>query len=160
MDKNIKKIAKAGIIAALYAAVSLLLRPLSFGIFQIRAAEALSLLVLYTAAAPWGLFVGCLITNIFSPFGLLDMVCGSMATLLAALIARKTSNKYLAGASFVIVNALVIGFVVCFEAFSLRAYLPAAGYIAVEEALSVYAIGLPLTFLIEKNRKLYELIAD
>ncbi len=157
---SVKKTVKAALIAAIYAALSLLLKPISFAAVQIRVAEALSLLVLYTSAAPWGLFAGCLIANFFSPFGLIDTVCGSLATLSAALVARNIKNKYLAGLPFVIINALVIGFVVSYGAISMKVYLPSCAYLAVEEALSVYLLGIPLTVFIEKNRKVYELVAD
>lgn len=159
-DNRVNKIAKAAIIAALYALISIILKPISFGTFQLRVAEALSLLVLYTSAAPFGLFCGCLLANIFSPYGLLDMICGSLATLTAALIASKIKNKFLAGIPFVVVNAIVVSFVICFEAFSFAVYFPTAMYIGIEEALSVYVLGIPLTIFIEKNKKIYELIAD
>ena len=73
-------------IAALYAALTITLAPISYGPIQFRVSEALTLLPWYRAEAVPGLFVGCLVANFFGGYGLVDMICGSMATLIAALL--------------------------------------------------------------------------
>lgn len=157
---NTERIVKAAVIASAYCLISLLLKPLSFGPLQLRAAEALSMLVLFTKAAPWGLFAGCLLTNIISPYGLLDMLLGSFATLIAALMGARIKNRYLAGIPFVVVNALLVALVICIEARAMGIYFETALYLALSEALSIYLLGIPLSYLIEKNEKLNGLIAD
>ena len=77
-----RSIATAGIIAALYVALTLALRPLAFGElgFECRISEAMTLLpVLFPEAIP-GLTIGCLISNLFSPVGALDIVFGTLAS--------------------------------------------------------------------------------
>ena len=69
MKKSLKTtrfLTQAAIIAALYAALTLLLQPISGfqGNFQLRVSEALTLLPVFTPAAVPGLFVGCLIANL------------------------------------------------------------------------------------------------
>ena len=85
---SIKKLSVAGLIAALYAVISLVFLPYSFGIYQVRIAEALTVLPFLTSAAIPGLFVGCLLANIFGGMGWLDIVFGPLLTLLAAIATR------------------------------------------------------------------------
>lgn len=93
-----KSLCRAGVIAALYVVLSLLLFPFTFGIFQFRLSEALTILPLFFAESVPALFVGCFITNIFGG-GVYDMLIGSFATLIAAfgtyLAGRYIKNKYL-----------------------------------------------------------------
>lgn len=74
----------AAVLAAVYAALTITLPVPQYGAVQIRFAEALTVLPFLFPAATPGLFVGCIIANLFSPF-VLDVVFGSMATLLACL---------------------------------------------------------------------------
>ncbi|HIX65080.1 MAG TPA: QueT transporter family protein [Candidatus Anaerotruncus excrementipullorum] len=83
----------AAMLAAVYTVVSFALLPLSFGIVQVRVAEALTLLPVFSPAAIWGVTVGCLLTNLIGvatgavlP---MDIFVGTAATLLAALFTRK-----------------------------------------------------------------------
>jgi uncharacterized membrane protein len=78
----------AGLIAAVYAVLTAALAPISFGVYQVRIAEALTVLPFLTPAAIPGLFIGCLIGNLFGGLGWLDIVFGSTITLLAALATR------------------------------------------------------------------------
>ena len=102
----------SAVIAALYAALTLLLAPISFGALQLRVSEALTLLPMLMPQAIPGLFVGCLIANLYT--GLLtDIVFGSLATLAAAIgtyLLRRTPA--LAAACPVLTNALIVGTVV------------------------------------------------
>jgi uncharacterized membrane protein len=84
LNQNVaKKSAKAGIIAALYVMLTTLLYPISYGGFQVRVAEALSILPLFYGEAVFGLTVGCLISNMIGTNGLLDVVFGTLATFIA-----------------------------------------------------------------------------
>ena len=91
MQKNIttKKMARIGIIAGLYTAITFLLSAISFGPVQVRASEALTLLPILYPEAVAGLFLGCLLSNILGPFGAVDIVFGSLTTLLAAFISYR-----------------------------------------------------------------------
>ena len=81
-----KRICRAGIIAALYLALTIAFGSLSFqGFLQIRPAEALTLLPLLFPEAVPALFIGCALANLTSPFFLYDVLLGSSVTLLAAL---------------------------------------------------------------------------
>ena len=99
----------AAIVAALYAALTLLFPGQSYGYTQLRVAEALTVLpFLFPAAAP-GLAVGCLIANLLSPYGPIDIVCGTFASALAAFLTMKMPNKWLAPLPPVLCNGVFVG---------------------------------------------------
>ena len=114
---NIRRIAFAGVIAALYAALTVAVAPIAYGPLQFRIAEALCILPFFFPAAVPGLFVGCVIANLISPYGMLDVVVGSVASLLAGLCTMQISKagrerlpvKILACLPPVVFNAIFIG---------------------------------------------------
>lgn len=85
---QIKEVAVAGLIAAVYTVVSYFLAPISFGVYQVRIAEALTVLPFLTRAAIPGLFIGCLLANLLGGNGWVDVVFGSLLTLVAAIMTR------------------------------------------------------------------------
>jgi len=85
-----KELSVAGLIAALYTVLSIAFLPISFGVYQIRVAEALTVLPFLTPAAIPGLFIGCLLANILGGMGWLDIVFGPLITLVAAILTRYT----------------------------------------------------------------------
>ena len=101
----------SAIIAALYAALTLLLAPISSGPVQLRLSEAFTVLPMVLPQSIPGLFVGCLIANIFNPSpSIFDIVFGSLTTLLAAYGTYKLRNKpILAAACPVVANGLIVG---------------------------------------------------
>lgn len=102
----------SAVIAALYAALTILLAPISFGAIQLRVSEAMTLLPMVLPQAIPGLFVGCLIANLYSGM-ITDIIFGSLATLLAGIgtyFMRKI--PVLAAACPVLINALIVGTVV------------------------------------------------
>ena len=85
---SLKEISLAGLIAAVYAVLGLAFLPISFGVYQVRVAEALTVLPFLTRAGVPGLFIGCVLANIFGGLGWQDIVFGSLITLVAALLTR------------------------------------------------------------------------
>lgn len=122
---SVKDLTLAAMVAALYAVMSYFAN--IFGLaylgVQFRFAEALTVLpFLFPGTVP-GLFVGCLIANLLSPYGALDIVVGSLASLLAAWWTSKMPNKWLAPLPPVLCNAVLVGFTIAFS----QTYLPGAG---------------------------------
>ena len=106
-----RSLCMSAVIAALYAALTLLLAPISFGPLQLRLSEALTLLPILLPQAIPGLFVGCLIANLYTGM-LTDIVFGSLATLIAAIGTYSLRRKpLLAAACPVAANALIVGLV-------------------------------------------------
>ena len=111
----------SAVIAALYAALTLLLAPISYGPIQLRLSEAMTLLPMVLPQAVPGLFVGCLIANLYTGM-LTDIIFGSLATLLAATGTYLLRKKpILAAACPVVANGVIVGLVL-----SLSANLPVA----------------------------------
>lgn len=105
-----RSLAVAAVTAALYAVLGYFgdLFGLTFGPIQIRFAEALTVLpFLFPAAAP-GLALGCLITNLLSPYGPIDIIFGTLATAIAAWLTVKMPRWYLAALPPVLVNLIVL----------------------------------------------------
>ena len=101
----------SAVIGALYAALTLLLAPISYGPIQLRLSEALTLLPMLLPQAVPGLFVGCLIANLYTGM-LTDIVFGSLATLLAAVGTYLLRKKpLLAAACPVVSNGVIVGLV-------------------------------------------------
>ncbi len=114
-NKKILHLVYGAIIAAFYAAATVLISPLSYGAIQFRFSEALTVLSVFTPAAVPGLTVGCIIANLASPYGMWDIIFGSAATLLAAITARLFRHITVKGIPVlsvimpVIFNAVIVG---------------------------------------------------
>ena len=103
---SVRDLTLAALIAAVYAALTMLLP--AYGEIQLRVSEAMTVLpFLFPAAAP-GLVVGCFIANLFSPYPL-DVVFGTLATLLACVLTRRMPSRWLAPVPPVLCNALIVG---------------------------------------------------
>ena len=89
-----KYVIQAAIIAAIYALVTLLLAPISYGPIQIRISEALTVLPALTPAGIPGLFIGCLLANILGGAAVPDIVFGSLATLAAAAVSYRLKDRH------------------------------------------------------------------
>lgn len=132
----------SAIIAALYAALTLMLPVLSYGAWQCRLSEALTILPLVLPQSVPGLFVGCLVANLLSPVGIWDVLFGSLATLVAAVGTHALrKHPLLAAACPVISNGLIVGAMLSIV-YSLPAVLTMI-QVAVGEALAV-AVGYVL----------------
>ncbi len=85
-----RQLAIAGLVASSYAILSLVFQPISFGVYQVRVAEALTVLPFLSVAAVPGLYIGCLVANILGGLGWMDILFGPLITLLAAILTRLT----------------------------------------------------------------------
>ena len=140
--QNVRAMTRAALIAALYAALTLLLAPISYGELQIRIAEALTVLPIVLPEAVPALAVGCLLANVLGGCTVLDIVFGTLATLLAAICTRCLRSRLrLASAMPVLFNGVIVGAVVHF------AYAPVIPLplcmlsVALGEAISCMLLG-------------------
>ena len=151
-----RRLALAGLIAAVYAAATLILPIPQYMGVQFRAAEALTVLpFLFPEAIP-GLAVGCFLANLASPI-MLDWIFGTLATLLAALWSRRMPNLYLAALPPVLCNAVIVGAEIAWFTFQNGegAFWPAYGLSALTvglgELAACYLLGVPLARLLGKT---------
>lgn len=178
-------ITRAGMIGAVYTALTVLcltlLQGLAWGPVQLRLSEAVCVLALLTPAAVPGLTIGCILANLIGmaitgsgALGLLDVVFGSLATLLGALWMRKfREHTGIALLGPVLANALIVSaylpiilaafgfYTIPFTSIDLAASYPLMylfGFVAIAlgEAIVVYALGLPLLRALRSTRLLKE----
>lgn len=141
----------SAIIAALYAALTLLFQAVSFGAVQLRVSEALTVLPAILPQAVPGLAVGCLISNLLSGANLYDVVFGTLATLAASLWTRRMrGNLWLAALPPVICNAVIIGLVLTY-AYGVNALPLNILTVGAGQAVVCYALGVPMAKLVGKQ---------
>jgi uncharacterized membrane protein len=159
--KNTVYLVQGAIIAAIYAALTYFIQPLSFGAQQFRFSEALTILPIMTPAAIPGLTIGCLIANLSSPYGVVDIVCGTLATLLAAICTRLTRNvrfknvPWLSPIFPVIFNGLIVGTEISYflpEGLTWAGFAASALSVAFGEIVICYILGLPLYAALNKTK--------
>ena len=149
---------RAALIAAVYVALTYVagVMNLAYGPVQFRFSEALTVLPFLLPEAVPGLFVGCVVSNLISPYGALDLVVGSFATLLAAFWTGKCRRRYLAPLPPVVCNAALVGAMIAWYETGFGAGFPLAfAYNALTvgagEAAVCYLLGLPLLRILENR---------
>ena len=175
MKKRIRFITTGAVIAALYAALTMVLWEISSAGIQFRLSEALCILPAFTPAAIPGLAIGCAVANMIGGTWI-DVVFGSLATLLAAICTYFIGRAFRTGETDkvrlpaallsplppVIFNALIIPFVLYFgygitSAFGVDGTIPVlaihAGTVGAGEAAVCYILGLPLMDAVNRLRK-------
>ncbi|MGI6128486.1 MAG: QueT transporter family protein [bacterium] len=148
MQEPAQKIVRIGLIAALYVVVTYAFQGLSFLPTQFRLAEAFSLLPMLFPEAVWGVGIGCLIANLLSPAGLIDVVLGSLTSGVAAYITYRFRWHIIGYLAPIILNAIVIS-----TYLRLLANLPywvTALSIAFSQAVVVLGLGLPLLWYLRR----------
>ena len=105
-----RSVCLSAMIAALYAALTLLLAPISYGAIQCRISEAMTLLPILLPQAIPGLVIGCLVANLLSPVAIWDVIFGTLTTLIAALGTYWLRKKpLLAALCPVVANGVIVG---------------------------------------------------
>lgn len=156
LKKAVKFMSRAALIGAIYAVLTLVLYPMSYGAVQFRFSEALTLLPMIFPEAIPGLFVGCIISNLLSPnIVILDVIFGSLATLAAAAWTSRIKSVWLAPLPPAICNALIVGAVIAysevgFGAGFLTAFLFNMATVGFGELVVCYIIGVPLMMALRK----------
>ena len=155
---NTKYLTKASLIAGIYLVLIMIQIPmgnLTFGPIQLRIAEGLTLLPLVETAAIPGLFVGCLVANLilspYSAFGLVDIIGGSLVTIIAAYLTSKMPNKITAALPPIILNGFVVSIWVSY--FTNVPYWYTVLGITVGELASVAILGTLILSVYSKATK-------
>ncbi|MBC8588466.1 QueT transporter family protein [Paratissierella segnis] len=161
---NIRYITKASLIAAIYIVLIIIqvlpvpFANLTFGPVQLRLAEGLTLLPMVESAAIPGLFVGTLLANLilapYSGFGLLDIVGGSLVTLVAAFLTSKMKNKFLGMIPPVALNGLIVSIWVSY--FTKVPYFYTVLGIGIGELISVLIFGSVILYVYKKATNIKE----
>lgn len=152
---DVKTIAINAVIAAIYAALTIGLAPISYGQVQMRISEMMIFLAFYNKKYIPGLVLGCFIANVPSSLGFYDMIFGTFATFLAVIAMNKVSNRYVGGLLGGLINGIIVGLELTF-AFG-TPFLLNAVYVFIGEAV-VLEIGAFLFGLVEKNQPVMKFI--
>ena len=151
-------------VAAVYTVMSYFgnIFGLTYGPVQCRFAEALCVLPFFFPETVWGLFIGCILTNLMSAYGPIDIVCGSLATLTAGLITARIKIWWLAPLPSVVINGVVVGAVIAWmQTGATGAFWAAFAYngltVAAGEAIACYVLGTIILRTVPKIRLFREL---
>lgn len=155
-SKRVKYITVSAMIAAFYVVLTLVsaMLGLSSGAVQVRISESLCVLTAITPAAVPGLTVGCLVANLLTGANVLDVVFGTLATLLGALggyALRK--HKYLTPIPTVAANTVIVPLVIVYGFGVTDVALPVVMLgVLVGEIIAAYALGVALLVALEKYK--------
>ena len=156
-SKYVRIIVTQGVIAAIYVALATLLQAISFGPVQFRVSEALTVLPFLSPFATIGVTLGCFISNLIfmSVNGPLDLIFGTLATLIAALLTSKMKNRWLAPLPPVVVNAVIIGAMLAWvltpDAFWINFWINMAT-VGLGQICACYILGMPLMAALERTK--------
>ncbi len=150
-DKKVTFMVQSAAIAAVYVVLTVVFAPFSFGEVQVRVSEALTVLPFFTPAAVPGLFIGCLIGNLLGGAIPMDIIVGSLATLIGAVLSRQLrSHRYLVPLPPVVANTLLVPFVLRFG-YGVNLPIPFMMLtVGAGEVISCYVLGLALLFALDR----------
>ncbi len=176
MRFSTRDIALAAVIGAAYAALTMLLAPVSYGPIQMRVSEVLCILPFFMPVTTWGLFVGCAVANIISTAGIWDVIFGSLATLLACLCIQALGQRgrgsvswlriILAALMPVIWNGVIIGALLMWTITDTvfpnvnAAFWIIGGEVALGEAVVMFVLGIPLMRLLPEAPWFQKIVAE
>ena len=156
-NTSLRDIVFSALVGALYVVLCYFgnIFGLNFGVIQCRFAEALTVLPFLCPATAWGLFAGCILSNLLSPYGLPDLIFGSLATLLAGLLTARCRSKWLAPLPPVLCNAILVGATIAyaevgFGAGFWTAYALNALSVGIGELVVCYGLGIPLLSALDR----------
>ena len=165
-NSSVRKLVHCGVVAAIYVVLCLALQPLSYGAVQVRVAEALCLLPVFGAEYIVGVVLGCFLANLLGST-IVDVIFGTLATLLACLVTYKLRNVRFKGLAIaaslppVLFNAVIIGIEIAVmfpdptsSAPIWLACITNGISVGIGELISCTVLGVVLVRLIESNAAL------
>ena len=170
---SVRRLVRCAVIAAVYVVLCLVLAPFSYGAVQVRIAEALCLLPVFGAEYIIGVTLGCFLANLFGST-IIDVVFGTIATLLACLVTYCLRNVRIKGLAIpaslppVLFNAVIVGieitiFFTDYTAMSAPVWLLCLTNgisVGIGELISCTILGVALVKLIESNTALKQIFTE
>ena len=154
---NTRFLARQAAVAAVYMVLTIGLSGISYGPLQFRVSEVMTLLPFYNKEYIWGITVGCILANIASPFGIVDIIVGSFASFLAAVIMSRMKNIWLASLMPAITNILV-GVQIALMSSEPLNFFVVTGQIMLSQFIIVTIIGVPLFKVLTKNKSFVNML--
>ena len=156
-NQKVLFIVQAAMIAAIYVVLTFFANALGLasGAIQVRLSEALTILPYFIPAAIPGLFIGCLLSNLLTGAILIDIVFGSLTTLVAAFgtYALRKHNKFLAPIPPIVANTLVVPFILIYGYGISAPIWSLMATVGAGELISCGIFGMALLFSLEKQKK-------
>lgn len=143
---------QAAMIAAIYVVLTFIANAFGLASYavQVRFSEALTILPYFTPAAIPGLFIGCILANILTGCALPDIIFGSIATLIGAVLTRMLrKNKWLAPIPPIVANAIIVPFVLLY-AYGIKPLWLSFITVTLGEIISCGVLGMLLLFALKK----------
>lgn len=152
-EKTIYFMVHAAAIAAIYTVLTMLFAPISFGPVQFRISEALCILPFFTPAAVPGLFLGCFLSNFLCGSAVLDVVFGSIATLIGAFGSyRLRKNRWAVCIPPIVSNTVIIPWVLRYAYGSTDLIPVAMATVGIGEILAIGVLGNILLVMLERYK--------
>lgn len=152
-----KKLVRSSVIAALYVVLTYTLPALAYGPIQFRLSEVMTLLAFIDPFYVLPLTLGCALVNFASPFGIIDVFIGGLASFLALYSMTKTDNLYLASL-FPALFSILIGLEIWIISSEPINFFLVTGQIMISEFIVVSIIGVSLFKIIEKNKYIMNML--
>lgn len=152
-NKKVLYLTQAAMIAALYVVLTFFANALGLAKYavQVRFSEALTILPFFTPAAIPGLFIGCLLSNVLTGCALPDIVFGSLATLIGAVLTYQfRAKKWMAPLPPIVANAIIVPFVLLY-AYGIRPLWFSFVTVTIGEIISCGVLGMLLLFTLQKH---------
>ena len=148
--KTLKLLSINAAITAIYFVLTVLLEPFSYGQIQFRLSEILMVLVLINFKVAPGIVLGCFLANLFSPFGVWDVVFGTLATVVClSLMFVLKKNIFIALLVPTILGSAIVAVMLMFILG--LPFLATFVYVAIGEGAVLYLIGVPFYYVVQKN---------
>ena len=156
-SKKLVFICQAAVIAALYVVLTYVFSAFASGVIQVRVSEALTVLPAFTPAAIPGLVIGCLLSNTLTGCVLLDIIFGSVATLIGALGSYALRrHTWLVPIPPIVSNMIIVPFVLRFAYGATDAFPFMIATVGAGEIISCYLLGMLLYGALKKmNHSLF-----
>ena len=160
---DVKNIALNGIVAGIYAVITIACGPLSYEFMQFRFSELLNLLVFFNPTFTIGLTLGCLVANLFSSVGLIDVVFGTLTTLVACLVmiaySKFVKNLFTTGLIPCLLNAAIVPLTIFVATMGTNDAIPLTvgnyfmmfGWVFLGEFVCINIIGYPIFLVLSKR---------
>ena len=156
-SKKLVFISQAAVIAALYVVLTYVFSAFASGVIQVRVSEALTILPAFTPAAIPGLVIGCLLSNTLTGCVLLDIIFGSVATLIGALGSYALRrHTWLVPIPPIVSNMIIVPFVLRYAYGATDAFPFMIATVGAGEIISCYLLGMLLYGALKKmNHSLF-----
>ena len=150
-NKKLVFICQAAVIAALYVVLTYVFSAFASGVIQVRVSEALTILPAFTPAAIPGLVIGCLLSNTLTGCVLLDIIFGSVATLIGALGSYALRrHTWLVPIPPIVSYMIIVPFVLRYAYGATDAFPFMIATVGAGEIISCYLLGMILYGALKK----------